>query len=176
MQIEFLSLLLVILRYSYCLLLLWFSIILILFFCPSGMEERCWNHWYLWLAQSVSCYAIRFAHSMLRHILSPTPPSFLSLLSAALCIQSSILAVKGWNNIWCIGIFLILSIAFVLFCYSLLGMKHFKQEDIQKLLNIILLLYLALWSHVLLQLFVSVTELLRTRHCAILLMLLQIAT
>ncbi|XP_075664823.1 uncharacterized protein LOC142634418 isoform X2 [Castanea sativa] len=54
------------------------------------------------------------------------------------------------------------------------GMKRFRQDGMQKQLNIILLLCHAMWRHVLLQLFVFAIVLLHTKPRARLLMLLQI--
>lgn len=55
----------------------------------------------------------------------------------------------------------------LIFCCSqhrLPEMKHFRQDGMQKQLNIILLLCCTMWSHVLLQLFVSAIALLHTKH------------
>ena len=58
--------------------------------------------------------------------------------------------------------------------HRLQGMKHFRQDGMQKQLNIILLPCHAMWRHVLLQLFVFAIVLLHIKPRARLLMLLQI--
>jgi hypothetical protein len=55
----------------------------------------------------------------------------------------------------------------LIFCCSqnrLQEMKHFRQDGMQKQLNIIVLLCHTMWSHVLLRLFVSAIALLHTKH------------
>lgn len=69
----------------------------------------------------------------------------------------------------------LVSNAIISFICRLQGIKHFNREDTWKLLNIILLLYLAIWSPGLFQLFVSVIVLLRIKHWVKSLMQLLIA-